>query len=87
MNKTYLVIVVALSMCSFMYEAILALAGVSQWIEHQPANQMVASSIPNQDTCLGCEQGPRLGAHNRQPHIDVFLLRFLPSCPSLKMNK
>ena len=28
-------------------------AGVPQWIECQPANQRVASSIPNQGTCLG----------------------------------
>ena len=29
-----------------------ALAGVAQWIEHQPANQRVTGSIPNQGTCL-----------------------------------
>ena len=34
-----------------------ALAGVSQWIECQPANQRVASSIPSHGTCLGCGPG------------------------------
>ena len=29
-----------------------ALAGVAQWIEHQPANQRVAGSIPSQGTRL-----------------------------------
>ena len=36
-----------------------ALAGVVQWIEHRPANQRVASSIPNQGTSLGCRPGPQ----------------------------
>ena len=36
-----------------------ALAGVAQWIEHQPANQIVACSIPSQGTCLGCGPGPQ----------------------------
>ena len=31
----------------------MALAGVAQWIEHQPVNGKVASSIPSQSTCLG----------------------------------
>ena len=35
-----------------------ALAGVTQWIERRPANRRVASSIPNQGTCLGCRPGP-----------------------------
>ena len=30
----------------------LALAGVAQWIEHQPANQKVAGSISSQSICL-----------------------------------
>ena len=36
-----------------------ALAGVAQWIEHGPADQRVASSIPSQGTCLGCGPGPQ----------------------------
>ena len=36
-----------------------ALAGVAQWLEHQPANQKVTSSIPSQGTCLGCGPGPQ----------------------------
>ena len=55
----------------------MALAGMVQWIEHQPANQRVASSIPRQGTCLCCR------AHERQPHIDVSLPVFLPPFPSV----
>ena len=62
---------------------ILALAGVAQWIECQPANQRVASSIPSQGTCLGCRPGPQYRVHERQPHIDVSLLLFLLPSPSL----
>ena len=56
----------------------LALAGVAQWIEHQPANQRVGGSIPSQGTCLGCGPGPLQGACERQQHIDVSLPLFLP---------
>ena len=38
-----------------------ALAGVAQWIEHGPANQSVAGSIPSQGTCLGAGQVPSEG--------------------------
>ena len=37
----------------------IALAGVTQWIECQPVNQRVPSSIPSQGTCLGWWQGPQ----------------------------
>ena len=40
---------------------ITALAGVAQWIECRPVNQMVVSSIPGQGTCPGCGPGPWLG--------------------------
>ena len=63
-----------------------ALADVVQWIVHWPENQRVASSIPSQDTCLGCKPGPRRGLHERQPHIDVSLPLFLPPLP-LSKNK
>ena len=67
---------------------IAALAGVAQWIEHRPANQRTAGSIPSQGTCLGCGPGPRLGwGCEKQPHIDVSLPLFLPPFPSLKINK
>ena len=39
-----------------------ALAGVAQWIECQSVNERVAGLIPCQGTCLGCGQGPQLGA-------------------------
>ena len=51
---------------------IIALAGVAQWIEHQPVNQGVARSIPSQGTCLGCRPGLWLGTCERQL-IDVSL--------------
>ena len=46
-------------------------------------NQRVAGSIPSQGTCLGCGLCPWLGAHERQPRIDVSL----PHPLSLKINK
>ena len=42
------------------------LAGVAQWIECQPANQRVTSSIPSQGTCLG--QVPSWGMQKATPH-------------------
>ena len=60
-----------------------ALAGVAQWMEHRPANQRVAGSIPSQVTCLGCRPGPRWGAHERQPHTDVSFPLFTPPSPSV----
>ena len=36
-----------------------ALAGVAQWIECQPANQQVAGSIPIEGTRLGRRPGPQ----------------------------
>ena len=50
-----------------------ALAGVAQWIEHQPANREVAGLIHGQGICLGCGPGPEQGMCERQPHIDVSL--------------
>ena len=41
---------------------ILALAGVAHWIERWPADQGVTSSIPRQDTYLGCGPGPQSGS-------------------------
>ena len=61
----------------------LAPAGVAQWIECWPVNQKVTGSIPNQGTCLSCGPGPKLGAQERQPHIDISLLLYHPPFPSL----
>ena len=58
-------------------------AGVSQWIEHQPANQRVAGSIPSQGTCLGHRPGPQCGACERQPDMDVSLPPLFPPFPSV----
>ena len=44
----------------------LALTGVAQWIECQPARQKLAGLIPSQGTCLGCGPDPQLGAWERQ---------------------
>ena len=40
------------------------LAGVAQWIEHQPMNQRVSGWFPpdHMVTCLGCRPGPQRGA-------------------------
>ena len=64
-----------------------ALAGVTQWIEHQPVNQRVASSIPSQGSCLGCGPGPQWG-HVRGNHTLMLLsLSFSFSSPLQKVNK
>ena len=66
----------------------LALASVTQWIEHPPANQKVPGSIPGQSSRMGCGPGPQMG-HARGvwsmffSHINVSLPLFLPSFPSL----
>ena len=70
----------------YVRKIIIALAGVAQWIEHWPANRKVAASIPSQATGLGCWPGPRWGAQERQPHIDVSIPLFLLP-PLLSKNK
>ena len=55
------------------------LAGLAQWIEHQPVNQRVTGLIPSQGTCLGCKPGPHWGACEKQPHIDVSFSLSFPS--------
>ena len=62
-----------------------ALPGGAPWIECQTENRRAAGSIPTQGTRLGCRQGSRLGAHKRQPHVDISLPLSLPL--SLKINK
>ena len=57
-----------------------ALAGVAQWVEHQPANGKVEGSIPSQGTCLGCGPDPQLRVHE----IDVSLPLSFPSPLSKK---
>ena len=42
------------------------LAGVVQWVEHQPANSKAASSISSQGTCQGCRPDPHVGICERQ---------------------
>ena len=58
-----------------------AMAGVAQWIECQPANQRVTSSVPSQGTHLGCGPGSQLEPGSQVPKqpIDVSL----PPFPSL----
>ena len=55
----------------------MALDGVAQWIQHWPVKQRVTGLNPTQGTCLGCRPGAQLGAHKKQPHIDVSLPLFL----------
>ena len=55
-----------------------ALAGVAQWIECQPVNQRIVSSIPSQGIA-----GPQWGAHEEQSHSNISLPLFLPPVPSL----
>ena len=64
----------------------MALAGVAQWIECQPANQRVVGLISSQGTCLGCGQGPRCGALEGQSITHCGFPLFLPPFPSLKIN-
>ena len=45
--------------------ALLALAGVAQWIECWPVNQRVTSLIPSQGTCLGSGPEPVSYTHLR----------------------
>ena len=59
-----------------------ALAGVAQWIECQPVNQMVTSLIPSQGTC----QVPS-GEHVRGNHTLMFLSLFFPLTSPLSKNK
>ena len=69
-----------------------ALADVSQWIEHQPANWKVAGLIPSQGTCLGFRPGPQLGMCERQTMgVSLTYRCFFPSLSSslplsLKVN-
>ena len=58
------------------------LASVAQWVELQPGNQNVASSIPTQGTCLGCGPRPQLEVCERQP-IGVSLS---PTSPFLTLS-
>ena len=60
--------------------AYITLAGVAQWVEHQPANQKVTGLIPSQGTCLGCRPGPCLGPCERQ------LIVSFPLSPSLALS-
>ena len=46
-------------------KALMALDGVAQWIECQPAKQRVAGSIPSQGIFLGCRPGPHMRVFER----------------------
>ena len=63
------------------------LAGVTQWIERQPATQRVAVQFPVRVHSWVAGQVPGGGLHERQPHIAVSL-PLSPSLPlCLKINK
>ena len=63
-----------------------SLATIAQWIEHGPAKQRVAGSIPSQGTCLGWGQLPRTGCA-RGNHTLVFLILFFSFPSPLSKNK
>ena len=68
----------------------LALAGVAQWIAHQPENTNVASLIPSQGTCLGCGMVPSWGhvRGNQLMYLSHINVSFPLSLPShLSKNK
>ena len=56
-----------------------ALTCMAQWAGHPHAKQKGASSIPSQDTCVGCGFNPLYG----HLPINVFLSSFLPPFPIL----
>ena len=56
-----------------------ALASVAQLVGQHPAGRKVASSIPDQGTCLGCGFSRGQSAHKTWP-VDV-------SLPPLKISK
>ena len=64
-----------------------ALAGVTQWIESQPAKQRITGSILSQGTCLGCGPDPWLGPCERQvTYVSLIHRCFSPSVsPSLPL--
>lgn len=67
---------------------IVALAGVAQWLEHQPTHRRVLGSIPSQVLVPGlqvCSLPQGWVAWGRQ-QINVFLSPSLPLTLSLKGN-
>ena len=69
-----------------MYKIRYTLAGVAQCTEQRPGNWETAGLIPSQGTCLGCRQGPQLGACDRQPlrsYFNVSLPLFHPPFSSI----
>ena len=59
----------------------IALAGMSQWIEHQPVNQEVTGLIPSQGTSHSCGPGPHLG--HARGNWSMCLLQIAVSSPFL----
>ena len=65
-----------------------SLAGVAQWVECQPANQRVTSSIPSQGTCIGVWAKSPVGCAWEATTHWCFSPSLSPSLPlSLKINK
>ena len=64
-----------------------SLAGVAQWIEHQPVNQRVSVSIPGLGHMPGSQaRSPRRG-HSRGNYTLMFLSHSFSLPLSLKINK
>ena len=62
-------------------------ASVAQWVGHRPATQKVTSSIPSQDTCLGCGFSPHLGNVREAANQCVSFLCFSLPFPLSRINK
>ena len=55
------------------------LDGVAQWIEYQPVNQRVTSSIPSQGPCLGRGRVPGRGC--ARGNLTLMFPSLSPSLP------
>ena len=63
------------------------LTGVVQLVGHCPAKQKVTSSIPGQDTCLGCRFGPQSGCIREATTHWYFSPSVCPLPPHSKINE
>ena len=64
------------------------MAGVAQWIENRPVNQMVTGLVPSQGTCLGLRPRPQWGGvREATTHLCFSPSLSLSSLLRLKINK
>lgn len=60
------IVVIVTSICEYIKNHWISLAWWPSWLEFYPLRQKVASSIPDENTYLGCTFDPQLGAYGRQ---------------------